>query len=139
VAARLKLEPTQLAAIESGAAPLGGDGRSRSIARSMARAIGADPQAAAAHLGPVRAGAMPRARSRRVFTGAATSTAAIATLIGLVAGLWGAWSWLAPEPEFGPRAEDLVYRPDYVGDLLTDRAEGSVESERPLSETDERP
>jgi hypothetical protein len=74
-----------------------------------------------------------------VFTGAATSTAAIATLIGLVAGLWAAWSWLAPAPEFGPRAGDLVYRPDYVGDLLTDRAEGSVESERPLSETDERP
>ncbi len=66
VAARTKLPLERIHALEGDTAPLGSDGRSRALARTLARAIGADPEEASARLpGPV-APPSPEARSGRM-------------------------------------------------------------------------
>lgn len=139
VAARLKLNPERLAAIESDAAPLEPDGHGRSIARSLALAIGADPQAAAAFFQCDATGGRARTSARRVFTGAALGTA-LGGLVAVVSvGVYAVWASRVESPIGPARAEQVVYRPDYVGQLLGDPDRASVESRPAVRQTPDRP
>ncbi|MCP4005648.1 MAG: helix-turn-helix domain-containing protein [bacterium] len=113
VAARTRLTPGRVEAIESGQEPLSFDGQGRALARHLADAIGADPQEAAAHL------IGPRRRSRRLpgFSSPWTlwGVRAVAVLlVSAVFWLFGAWLLAAPEQEH----PSLVYRNDYIHKLL---------------------
>jgi hypothetical protein len=69
VAARTKLTPERVREIEESLAPLETDGIGRATARTLALAIGADPEEAAAQLGVARRLRLPR-RPRRAGAGA---------------------------------------------------------------------
>jgi hypothetical protein len=135
VAARLKLKPERIAAIESGSERLERDGRGRSIARALALSIGAHPEAAVCLLRPAKTGGRARSPSRRVFTGAALGTAL--ALIAGAASLVAFAIWAARETgPIGPaRAQEVVYRTDYVGRLLHDPGVGSVEARSGVRQT----
>jgi len=116
VAARTKLPPERVREIETGKDALARDGHGRGTARALARAIGADPEEAAARL----AGRSPR-RARRgrlpwlgdwLRVGGAVG---IALSLGLGAWLLALWLGAPVSPEDSPA---LVYRPDYVEQLL---------------------
>ena len=139
VAARLKLNPERLAAIESDAEPLEPDGHGRSIARSLALAIGADPQAAAAFFQCDATGGRARTSARRVFTGAALGTALGGLAAVVSVGIYAVWASRAESPIGPARAEQVVYRPDYVGQLLEDPDRASVESRPAVRQTPDRP
>ncbi len=123
VAARTKLPPERVREIERVEGALARDGHGRSTARALARAIGADPQEAAARL----AGRSPRAarRWRPPWIG---DWLRLGSAVGIVLGLGlGAW-WLDHWLQSAGTSQDsppLVYRPDYVERLLNGERDGS--------------
>jgi transcriptional regulator with XRE-family HTH domain len=135
VAARTRIPPERIERIERGRGALGDDALGRGTARQLALAIGADPEEALARLGG--AGSAPSARAARggsqplaLWTGVAGLVAAGALLY--LGAHWierGAHPWSARLPSAVPWSARLpsvrsaahpgvVYRPDYVGDLL---------------------
>ncbi len=138
VAARTKLKPERIAAIEAGEEPLGHDAPGRSVARTLAAAIGADPEAAAGLLRGEADADPPASRWRRTrpdvrvsiaFSGPALAFA-LAAAVGL--GVWALWAGTARDADpIGPvRSTDVIYRTDYVGNLL---AAPSTSSARPTA------
>ncbi|MFQ5698305.1 MAG: multiprotein-bridging factor 1 family protein [Myxococcota bacterium] len=138
LAARLKLAPSLVAAIESGERPLSGDGHGRSIARALARSMGADPETAVTLLrrAPAPSRAL-RTHPRRVFTGVALGTA-LAAAAGVGVGLRALWSALGAAHEVAAPSPERVYRPDYVARLL-EGAAPAIEPSRALRDTPPRP
>lgn len=122
VAARTKLPPERIREIEIGAPPIESDGRGRAIARALASAIGADPDEGASRV-PVRSGARaeegPAHRERWVGWGP-VAAAVVAALLG--AGALAAW---LAQPELDAASPEVVYRPDYVRQLLDSEASPS--------------
>jgi hypothetical protein len=119
VAARTKLTPERVREIEDCAASLETDGIGRATARSLALAIGADPDTAATLLGE-------RQRTARGSRGVATFWLRgllwtwgrrIGIALALGAALWLLGLWLSG---FSARqgTPPLVYKPDYVDQLL---------------------
>ena len=123
VAARTKLPPERIQALEDGISSLGNDGHARATARGLARAIGADPGEAVAKLSRRRRGSSGDRRSGAWRAGllAWGPHASVALVLGLVA--WVLASWLL---SYGPGEESppLVYRTDYLERLLP-RGDGS--------------
>ncbi|MCZ6822251.1 MAG: hypothetical protein O7F10_04800 [Deltaproteobacteria bacterium] len=123
VAARTKLPLERVREIERVEGALARDGHGRSTARALARAIGADPQEAAARL----AGRSPRA-ARHWRPPWIDNWLRLGSVLGIVLGLGlGAWwldHWLqsAWAPQDSP---PLVYRTDYVERLLNGEGDGS--------------
>jgi hypothetical protein len=119
VAARTKLSPERVREIESSSATLETDGLGRATARTLALAIGADPNEAASLLGERRR----TARGTRGAPGfwlhgfAWTWGRRIGLSLALGAGLWLLGLWLSGvvAPDGAPT---LVYKPDYVEKLL---------------------
>ena len=119
VAARTKLTPERVREIEDSSAPLDTDGIGRATARSLALAIGADPEMAATLLGERRRTA--RGRRELVAFGLRqrlwTWGRRIGFALALGAALWLLGLWLS-----GVSARHgtppLVYKPDYVDQLL---------------------
>ncbi len=125
VAARTKLSPERVRAIETDEAALKADGHGRGTARALARAIGADPGEAMVWLArkPTRSAARARARARvRLFFSPVRMGATLGLGLGLGLGAWLLGSWLS-SGESQRDAPPLVYRPDYVERLLN--GEGS--------------
>jgi hypothetical protein len=118
VAARVKLPPERIRAIEMDAGVLKPDGHGRGIARALASAIGADPEEGVARMGrhPLGEAAGQRTRWVRSFLRLG-GTLGVALALSLGAWLLGTWlqSGEAPPETDSPQ---LVYRPDYVGRLL---------------------
>jgi hypothetical protein len=139
VAARLKLNPERVAAIESGREPLEPDGHGRSIARALALAIGADPEAAASLFHADRRGGRARVPSRRVFTGAALGTALGGLAAVVSVGVFAVWTSRDADPIGPARTVQVVYRPDYVGELLEGPERESVETRSGVRQTPDRP
>ncbi len=119
VAARTKLTPERVREIENSSATLETDGLGRATARSLALAIGADPDMAASLLGE-------RRRTARGVRGehgfwlqgfAWTWGRRIALGIALGAGLWLLGLWLSGVVAH-QGTPPLVYKPDYVEKLL---------------------
>jgi len=104
--------------IEDSGATIETDGLGRATARSLALAIGADPNEAASLLGERRAvrGA-PGAQSFWLRGFAWTWGRRVGLSLVLGAGLWLLGLWLASviAPDGAPT---LVYKPDYVEKLL---------------------
>jgi hypothetical protein len=137
VAARLKLEPERISAIESGAEPLARDGRGRSTARSLAAAIGADSEAAAGLLVPAEDPPRRPPAPRRVFTGATLGAAL--SVLALLVGLAILALRAAPPTDAPSERQALVHRPDYVGRLLGDERRAALEPGPPVRQTPPRP
>ncbi len=112
LALRTKLRTERVCAIEQGEA-LSADGQGRALARTLAVAIGADPQVAVLLLGPPRGRGRPQRRLQFGFRGLRP-----ASLLAAAALL----AWLLVELMLGRNvAGDLsgvVYRPDYVKRLV---------------------
>ncbi len=119
VAARTKLTPERVREIENSSATLETDGIGRATARTLALAIGADPDMAATLVGE-------RSRTARGTRGVAafwlhgfawTWGRRVALTLALGAGLWLLGLWLSG---FSARdgTPELVYKPDYVEQLL---------------------
>ncbi len=123
VAARTKLSPERVREIEGVEGALARDGQGRSTARALARAIGADPQEAAAQL----AGPSPRA-ARRWRPPWTDNWLRLGGALGIALGLGlGAW-WLDHWLQNVGTSQDsppLVYRTDYVERLLNAEGDGS--------------
>ena len=119
VAARTKLPPAQVRAIETGETPLLPDSSGRALARALASAIGADPEAAATRLGRPQA-AGPKARSRTRLR-ARLSPLRLGAFVGVVLltalGFWLLQRWI-DAPGLAAQGPAPVYRPDYVGRLV---------------------
>jgi len=118
VAARTKLTPERVREIEESLAPLETDGIGRATARTLALAIGADPEEAAAQLGVARRLRLPR-RPRfprlRELSFRFAGRAGLALVLALGVWLLGLWlSSTAPTASARPR----IYKPDYVDQLL---------------------
>ena len=118
VATRTKLTPERVREIEESGTPLETDGLGRATARSLAHAIGADPDEAAALVGERRTVRASRGRFSFGLHGLALTwgrRAGVAIMLGV--GLWLLGLWLS-----GVRATDetpeLVYKPNYVERLL---------------------
>jgi len=118
VAARTKLTPERVREIEDSGATLDSDGLGRATARSLALAIGADPNEASSLLGERRTVRGARGVHSFWLRGLAWTwgrRAGVSLVLG--AGLWLLGLWLS-----GVIARDgvpaLVYKPDYVEQLL---------------------
>jgi hypothetical protein len=118
VAARTKLTPERVREIEESGAPLETDGRGRATARSLALAIGADPEEAASLVGEkhkVRASRGSYSYELRALVLTWGRRIGVAVALGL--GVWLLGLWLS-----GVSADDatpeLVYKPNYVERLL---------------------
>ena len=112
VAARTRIAHERIEAIERGSVALGDDTLGRGTARQLAFAIGADPDEALERMGAAPAAAVRRPAPRGVpaflvWTGGLAGIAAAGAL------LWLGAQWLERSPHAG-----VVYRPDYVEDLL---------------------
>jgi transcriptional regulator with XRE-family HTH domain len=118
VAARTKLTPERVREIEESHALLDTDGIGRATARTLALAIGADPDEAAAQLGVARRVRLPR-RPRfprlRELSFRFGRRAGLAVVVAL--GVWLLAAWLS---SFAPTASARphVTKPDYVEKLL---------------------
>jgi len=116
VAARTKIPPERIRAIEDGEMPLARDGHGRATARALARAIGADPEEAAARVRRGRARALRRSRPPRherlfrVFR-------SVMIVVVLGAGVWFLGYWL-DAIDVAADSKPLVDRPDYVDRVL---------------------
>lgn len=118
VAARTKLSPERVRALEAGAEQLGRGGHERATARALACAIGADPEEAVARLGAASRGA-PRPHREgdwRPHPLARWTRPAVAALL-IASGLWLLAEFLLRSDPPNERPT-LVYRPDYVHRLL---------------------
>jgi len=118
VAARTKLTPERVREIEDARSTLDRDGLGRATARSLALAIGADPDEAASLLGERRTVRGARGKHSFWLRGLAwTWGRRVGALVALAVGLWLLGLWLS-----GVFAHDgaptLVYKPDYVEKLL---------------------
>ena len=123
VAARTKLPADRLREIESGAVALVRDGHGRATARALATAIGADPDEAVRRL----EGADPHSAPRRP-PALRPDLGPLALRVGLVALALAAAGLVAhlvlarnPTAATPP----VVYRPDFVEELLDDLPEDS--------------
>ena len=118
VAARTKLTPERVREIENSGATLETDGLGRATARSLALAIGADPDEAAALLGERRTIHGVRADRLAWLRGMAWTygrRVGLALLIGVA--LWLLGLWLSGDAG-RDGAPTVVYKPDYVEKLL---------------------
>ena len=115
VAARAELAPERVEAIEAGDEGLADDPAGRALARSLAEAVGADPQQALLLLGPVRRRARASAR-RMAWTRIARWGAGLLVVTGLGVSAWMAADWWRGRAVAEP--PDVVYRTDYVDELL---------------------
>ncbi|MBM4335095.1 MAG: hypothetical protein FJ108_04170 [Deltaproteobacteria bacterium] len=118
MADRTKLTPERVREIEASGATLEIDGLGRATARSLALAIGADPDEAAALLGERRAVRGARGERHAWLRGLVWGygrRAGLLLLLGI--GLWLLGLWLS-----GDTARDgiptVVLKPDYVEKLL---------------------
>ena len=112
VAARTRIAHERIEAIERGSVALGDDTLGRGAARQLAHAIGADPEEALARMGAAPPAAVPRSAPRGVSV-LVVWTGGLAGLAVAGALLWAGAHWLERSPHTG-----VVYRPDYVEDLL---------------------
>jgi len=118
VAARTKLTPERVREIEDSGATLEIDGFGRATARSLALAIGADPDEASSLLGERRAIRATRGVHRFWLRGLAwTWGRRVGLSLLLSVGLWLLGLWLSGVSA-GDAAPALVYKPDYVEKLL---------------------
>ncbi len=119
VAARTKLTPERVREIEDSSAPLDTDGIGRATARTLALAIGADPDMAATLLGERRRTARgTRGMAAFWLRGFVWSWGRrIGIALALGAALWLLGLWLSG---FYARngTPPTVYKPDYVEQLL---------------------
>jgi cytoskeletal protein RodZ len=116
VAARTKLPPERIRAIELSGAGLKPDGHGRGTTRALARAIGADPEEGVARLVRGAPGTAGRKRTRWIDSfRLVRSSMGMVLVLGLGALLLGVWLRNAETPQESP---PLVYRPDYVQRLL---------------------
>jgi hypothetical protein len=114
VSLHTKLAMPRLRALEAGCDPLGCDRSGRAAARSLAQAIGADPDEAAGRLSDaVAATARLEAPPAPVARGVALPHWTPALLLALVAAgaAWGLLAFLETRPAPAP---DVVFRTDYV-------------------------
>ena len=118
VAARTRIAHERIEAIERGSVELGDDTLGRGAARQLAHAIGADPEEALARMGAAPPAPVPRPRPRGAIRALALWTGGLAGLAVTGALLWLGAHWL----ERGSASAGVVYRPDYVEDLLHRRA-----------------
>jgi cytoskeletal protein RodZ len=118
VSARTRIAPERIEAIERGSLALGDDALGRGTARQLAHAIGADPEEALARMGGRGVRPEPRAGPHRLRRLLLWSGSLVA-LVALGALLWLGALWLRS----GSAGEGagVVYRPDYVDDLLERR------------------
>lgn len=112
VAARTRIAHERIEAIERGSVALGDDTLGRGAARQLAFAIGADPEEALARMGAAPAGEVRRSAPRGI-PGLLLWTGGLAGLVAAGALVWLGAHWLERSPHAG-----VVYRPDYVEDLL---------------------
>jgi hypothetical protein len=118
VAARTRIAPERIEAIERGSVALADDALGRGTARQLAHAVGADPEEALARMGradaePLRPAGPRRLRALLLWGGAGVALVALAAL------LWLGALWLRSG---GPgEGAGVVYRPDYVDELLDQR------------------
>lgn len=116
VAARTRIAAERIEAIERGSLALADDALGRGTARQLAFAIGADPEQALARMGAIAA--LPRRDpARRAAPRLLLWTGSLAGLALTGALLWLGAHWL----ERGGAGAGVVYRPDYVEDLLERR------------------
>lgn len=118
VADRTKLTPERVREIEASGATLETDGLGRATARSLALAIGADPDEAAALLGERRAVRGARGERHAWLRGLVWSygrRAGFLLLLGV--GLWLLGLWLSGDTS-RDGAPTVVLKPDYVEKLL---------------------
>jgi hypothetical protein len=118
VSARTRIAPERIAAIERGALALPDDAVGRGTVRQLASAIGADPLEALSRMGsgPESARTPTRVRGLRRFALLGGSLVALAATGALV---WAGASWVG---QFAQATRSgIVYRPDYVDDLLERR------------------
>lgn len=118
VAARTKLSPERVRDIEEARAQLELDGMGRATARSLAHAIGADPEEAARVLGRRRT-TLASSGLRRLWLRGLARTWVRRAALGLALGLavWLLAYFLSRAESRGAPAE-TVLKPDYVEELL---------------------
>jgi transcriptional regulator with XRE-family HTH domain len=115
LAARTRIPPERIERIERGRGALGDDALGRGTARQLALAIGADPEEALARLGG--SGNAPPARAaRRGARPLALWSGGVAGLVAAGALLYLGAHWI--ERSAADKQPGVVYRTDYVGDLL---------------------
>lgn len=118
VAARTKLSPERVRDIEEARAQLELDGMGRATARSLAHAIGADPEEAARVLGRRRTTLASRGLRGLWLRGLARTWVRRAALgLTVVAAVWLLAFFLSRAEDGSPPAE-RVLKPDYVEELL---------------------
>jgi hypothetical protein len=118
VAARTRIAVERIEALERGLVALGDDTLGRGAARQLAHAIGVDPAEALARMGPAAAEAPARPSPRRV-PGLLVWSGGLAGLALTGALVWWGAHWIE---RAHVRTAGVVYRTDYVGDLLQRRA-----------------
>ncbi len=130
LAALTKVPRRSLERLESGAFDREPDGFARAFVRTVALALGLDPDEAVMRLmQEPGAEAEPAGRGIRVMLLRWTAIALAATLVLLVWKLGSAWLASGPPPE----DLQLTYRRDAVGDLARERAEPADPEARPAS------
>lgn len=118
VAARTKLTPERVREIEESGAVLETDGLGRATARTLALAIGADPDEAASLVGErhkVRASRAAFSFGLRILAMTWVRRVGLAVVLGL--GLWLLGLMLSGVSE-REATHERVYKPDYVERLL---------------------
>ncbi len=113
MAARVKLAPERVVALEAERDRLPADGRGRALARSLALAIGADPGEASGQLGPAARPSLQRPLGPTVQR---VSAPRVLAALVIVLGLWVAGEWWIGRSAGASGAR--VQRPDYLGALL---------------------
>jgi cytoskeletal protein RodZ len=118
VSARTRIAPERIEAIERGALALPADAVGRGTVRQLAAAIGVDPLEALSRMGAAPGSARARTRVRglprlALLGGSLVALAAAGALV------WAGAFWVG---HFGQTTHSgIVYRPDYVDDLLEQR------------------
>lgn len=128
LAARTKIPRRNLERLESGAFDAQPDGFVRGFVRTVAQALGLDPQEAVMRLVGEPQGADEDWRRRRIgaAVGIAVVAGAMLVLVGL--GLRFATRWIV-EPSGG--APEVIYRPDAVRSLAGQRDGREMDAARP--------
>jgi cytoskeletal protein RodZ len=118
VAARTRIALERIEAIERGSVALADDALGRGTARQLAHAVGADPEEALARMGGSVAESLTQPAPRRLRGLLLWGGTGVA-LVALAALLWLGALWVRSRSA----GEDagVVYRPDYVDELLEQR------------------